>query len=97
MYFFIILCLYLQVCIEFFFGVFGLVLVLQCLHLHARCPPPRHPPQTPPRVPWRRFSTVRPSCGNNSVCATDLARKHTLDFDVQFGRRSEVVVEAVDL
>jgi len=32
MYFFIILCLYSQVCIEFFLGVFGLVLVLQNLH-----------------------------------------------------------------
>jgi len=41
MYFFIILCLYLQVCIEFFLGVFGLVLVLQCLLSHVR-PPPRH-------------------------------------------------------
>ena len=44
MYFFIILCLYSQVCIEFFLCVFGLVLVLQCLHSHARRPPVRHPP-----------------------------------------------------
>jgi len=44
MYFFIMLCLYSQVCIEFFLCVFGLVLALQCLHSHARHPPARHPP-----------------------------------------------------
>ena len=45
------------------------VLTLAC------SPPPSSPPPSPPppRVPWRRFSIVRPSCGNNSLCATDLA------------------------
>ena len=73
MYFFIILCLHSQVCIEFFLCVFGLVLVLQYLHSHARRPPARHPPHHHLLGYRRRFSTVRPSCGNNSVCATDLA------------------------
>ena len=44
MYLFIILCLYSQVCSEFFLSVFGLVLVLECVHSHDRRPPVRHPP-----------------------------------------------------
>jgi len=71
MYFFIILCLYWQVCIEFFLGVFGLVLVLEYLHSHVRRPPPRQPPHH--HLLGYHGAAVRPSCGNNSVCATDLA------------------------
>jgi len=37
-YFFIIICLYSQVCNEFFFGVFGLVLVPEYLHSQTRRP-----------------------------------------------------------
>jgi len=52
MYFFIIICLYSQVCNEFFFGVFGLVLVPECLPLKVRTrhrlpPLPSAPDQLP--------------------------------------------------
>ena len=87
MYFFIILCLYSQVCNEFFLCVFGLVLVPECLHSHVRRPPDRHPPHHH-LLGYHGAAFLR--------CAL-LVVTTLCAFDVQFGRRSEVVVEAVDL
>ena len=83
MYFFIILCLYSQVCNEFFLCVFGLVLVLQYLHSHARRPPAHHHLLGYHGAAFLRCALLVVT----TLCA----------FDVQFGRRSEVVVESVDI